>query len=393
MRRIEIDLGAAWAAYEAERGHVQTVLSLREPAASRSAPRSGAGERRCGAARARDAPPEARARHPDRGRRLRAGSPPLPHPLPPGRRARPGPDRPPGARRAGGERDDPGHRGGAPGEGRATSPSEPTSRSCTPNGRSPRTGRRRTGGWSSRRRCPSSTRRAGVRGALVGGLLLNRKFALVDRIRSTVFGDRTFEGKPVGTVTLFLGDVRVATNVMLDAGTRALGTRVSKRGLREGRRAGRALRGPRLRRERLVPLRVRPHPRPRGPRRGHHLRRPPREGVPAVRGRPRPAVPRGEPSRRPPLRGRPPSSSPTARGAPWHGSSRPPARSRRETSGRGSGRRGGAGRSSSSPRPSTRWPSSWRRPRGGSRRRPPPSRRPTPRPRRRTAPTWRCSAS
>jgi len=79
-----------------------------------------------------------------------------------------------------------------------------------------------------------------VRGALIGGVLLNRKFALVDRIRDTVFGDRTFEGKPVGTVTLFLGDVRIATNVMLDAGTRALGTRVSRevyeRVLEEGRR-------------------------------------------------------------------------------------------------------------------------------------------------------------
>ena len=38
----------------------------------------------------------------------------------------------------------------------------------------------------------------------------------------------THEGRPVGTVTFFLDDVRVATNVMLDAGTRALGTRVSQ---------------------------------------------------------------------------------------------------------------------------------------------------------------------
>jgi len=67
-----------------------------------------------------------------------------------------------------------------------------------------------------------------VLGALYGGVLLNRKFELVDRIRDTVFGDRTLEGRPVGTVTLFLGDVRIATNVMLDAGTRALGTRVSR---------------------------------------------------------------------------------------------------------------------------------------------------------------------
>jgi two-component system NtrC family sensor kinase len=67
-----------------------------------------------------------------------------------------------------------------------------------------------------------------ARGAVYGGILLNRKFSLVDRIRDGAFGDRTYQGKPVGTVTLFLGDVRVATNVMLDTGTRALGTRVSR---------------------------------------------------------------------------------------------------------------------------------------------------------------------
>jgi two-component system NtrC family sensor kinase len=66
-----------------------------------------------------------------------------------------------------------------------------------------------------------------VQGVLYGGVLLNRKFDLVDRIRDAVFGDRTYAGRPVGTVTFFLGDVRIATNVMLDAGTRALGTRVS----------------------------------------------------------------------------------------------------------------------------------------------------------------------
>ena len=67
-----------------------------------------------------------------------------------------------------------------------------------------------------------------VLGALYGGVLLNRKFTLVDRIRNAAFGSLAYQGKPVGTVTLFLGDVRVATNVMLDAGTRALGTRVSR---------------------------------------------------------------------------------------------------------------------------------------------------------------------
>lgn len=67
-----------------------------------------------------------------------------------------------------------------------------------------------------------------VAGALVGGILLNRRFEFVDRIRDVVFGNKTYEGKPVGTVTLFLADVRVATNVVLDSGARAIGTRVSE---------------------------------------------------------------------------------------------------------------------------------------------------------------------
>ncbi len=65
-------------------------------------------------------------------------------------------------------------------------------------------------------------------GAVYGGILLNRKFALVDRIRSVTFGDKAYKGRPVGTVTLFLDDVRIATNVLAEGGARALGTRVSR---------------------------------------------------------------------------------------------------------------------------------------------------------------------
>ena len=75
---------------------------------------------------------------------------------------------------------------------------------------------------------PVRDSRERVLGVVYGGVLLNRKFSLVDRIRDAAFGDRTYQGKPVGTVTIFLGDVRIATNVMLDAGTRALGTRISE---------------------------------------------------------------------------------------------------------------------------------------------------------------------
>ena len=64
-------------------------------------------------------------------------------------------------------------------------------------------------------------------GAVYGGILLNRNWALVDAIRDTVFGNETYAGKALGTVTIFLWDARVATNVMTEAGNRAIGTRVS----------------------------------------------------------------------------------------------------------------------------------------------------------------------
>lgn len=64
-------------------------------------------------------------------------------------------------------------------------------------------------------------------GILYGGILLNRKYELVDKIRNAVFGDQIYQGKPLGTVTIFLDDVRVATNVIKTDSTRAIGTRVS----------------------------------------------------------------------------------------------------------------------------------------------------------------------
>jgi two-component system NtrC family sensor kinase len=72
-----------------------------------------------------------------------------------------------------------------------------------------------------------------VRSVLYGGNLLNRKFALVDDIRRAVFGEMTYNNKPVGTVTIFLWDVRISTNVIQMDQTRALGTRVSERVYRQ----------------------------------------------------------------------------------------------------------------------------------------------------------------
>nr|WP_298522753.1 cache domain-containing protein [uncultured Halomonas sp.] len=68
-----------------------------------------------------------------------------------------------------------------------------------------------------------------VRLVLDGGRLLNRDAALVDDIRDLLYAPGTLPESSEGTVTLFLGDVRVATNVRLVNGERAIGTRVSNR--------------------------------------------------------------------------------------------------------------------------------------------------------------------
>ena len=69
-------------------------------------------------------------------------------------------------------------------------------------------------------------------GQLVGiiqmGSLLNGAVDEVDRIRDAVFADEYYNGKPVGTATVFLEDLRISTNVMDKEGRRAVGTRVSK---------------------------------------------------------------------------------------------------------------------------------------------------------------------
>jgi len=64
-------------------------------------------------------------------------------------------------------------------------------------------------------------------GALCGGVLLNRNSELVDRIFQLLYEGETFRGRKVGSVTIFQGDVRIATTVQLDSGDRAVGTRAS----------------------------------------------------------------------------------------------------------------------------------------------------------------------
>jgi two-component system NtrC family sensor kinase len=62
---------------------------------------------------------------------------------------------------------------------------------------------------------------------LEGGLLLNRNFDIVDEIRDLVYGPGSLAPGSRGTVTVFLEDVRITTNVPSRDESRALGTRVS----------------------------------------------------------------------------------------------------------------------------------------------------------------------
>ena len=66
-----------------------------------------------------------------------------------------------------------------------------------------------------------------LRGILYAGNLLNRRFEIVDAIRSEVFPGEVYNGQQIGTVTIFQGDLRITTNVAKDDGTRAVGTRLS----------------------------------------------------------------------------------------------------------------------------------------------------------------------
>jgi two-component system NtrC family sensor kinase len=74
---------------------------------------------------------------------------------------------------------------------------------------------------------PVFDERKEVKRVIYGGKIINRDFALVDKIRNLVFEDKFYNSKPLGTVTIFLDDIRITTNVLDSRGERAIGTVVS----------------------------------------------------------------------------------------------------------------------------------------------------------------------
>jgi two-component system NtrC family sensor kinase len=82
-------------------------------------------------------------------------------------------------------------------------------------------------GMMLRAAAPVTTPVGRLVGVLYGGVLLNRNYGIVDKIRRTVFKEEEYEGRPVGTATIFQHDVRISTNVRAADGTRAIGTQAS----------------------------------------------------------------------------------------------------------------------------------------------------------------------
>jgi len=64
-------------------------------------------------------------------------------------------------------------------------------------------------------------------GILFAGYLINNNNEIVDQIKSKIFQDQIYEGKDIGTATIFFDDLRIATNVKQQDNTRAIGSRLS----------------------------------------------------------------------------------------------------------------------------------------------------------------------
>lgn len=75
---------------------------------------------------------------------------------------------------------------------------------------------------------PVFNRSGTIIGVLCGEKLLNRSCKIVDKVKEIVFKGEKHKGKDIGTVTVFLKDLRISTNVSTSGGKRAVGTRVSR---------------------------------------------------------------------------------------------------------------------------------------------------------------------
>jgi two-component system NtrC family sensor kinase len=92
----------------------------------------------------------------------------------------------------------------------------------------PRTDREETSGMMIKAAVPIFDDSNNFVGVLLGGILLNRDFEIVDKIKEIVHGKEVYKGREIGTATIFQNDLRISTNVKNQDGTRAITTLVSE---------------------------------------------------------------------------------------------------------------------------------------------------------------------
>jgi two-component system, NtrC family, sensor kinase len=102
---------------------------------------------------------------------------------------------------------------------------------------------RETSGMMFKAAAPVFSPRGDLIGVLYGGVLINRNYDFVDKVRKVVFKDEMYHGREVGTATIFQDDVRISTNVYNADGTRAITTRVSAEVAESVLRRGQTWRG------------------------------------------------------------------------------------------------------------------------------------------------------
>jgi two-component system NtrC family sensor kinase len=97
-----------------------------------------------------------------------------------------------------------------------------------------------TSGMMLKAAVPVFDESGGFVGVLIGGILLNRNFEIVDKIKEIVHAGEVYKGQEIGTATILQGDLRISTNVRNRDGSRAISTLVSEEVadavLRDGRR-------------------------------------------------------------------------------------------------------------------------------------------------------------